>query len=814
MCAEYGVLRYHQGMAYELIGKNFTPPDVEAKVTGRARYSEDFRREGMLFAKLLTSPVPHGRIRNLDVSEALALPGVEGVLTADEVTNPPAPEQPILTNNPTYVGEPILAVAAVSESVAAEALELIRYDIEELPFTVDPLESLFPGGPDARTEGNVANRGVDFRQIKWTARDFAAVDEGQLPEGEPAREWSYGDVDGGFAEAALVLDETFVTQGISHHSMEPRSCMAYWENGKCHLHASTQSQSFVTPGFAAIIGIPVEDLVFVGEYCGGGFGSKGGPYPIPAVPALLSRKLNNRPVMMRISRHEEYFVGSARHGFQGRVKMGFREDGRLLAVDLYVVQENGPTTGFTDWTSAADAVSIVHSPLAMRFRGIPVMTNTPVRGPQRGPGQNQIAMAIEPLLDKAAHQLNVDRVEIRRINAPTPEWRYGGNQSGLTSAHLREALEIGAEEFDWSGRMARNGQVNGSKVRALGVGSAYHSAGGSGFDGLVVLTPEGKLHVHTGVGNLGTYSHTGTSRVAAEVLRCDWNDCVVVRGDSRKHLPWNLGQFGSNTSYTMTRTNFVAATDAVNKLKEIAATDLGGSADDYDIGDHRVFRKDDQSVGMTYAEAAQRAIELGGKFSGHEVPDDLNPMTRASAAAVAGTGLVGVAKDNLEQIGTVPALAAGFIEIELDTETGKYEIIDYLGVADCGTVIHPQGLATQTKSGAVMGIGLAALERHIYDPQNGLPGSVNLLQAKPPSFLDVPATMHSAAVEIPDPMNPIGAKGIGEPVQGCAAAALICAISEALGGHYFNRSPVVADMIVNAAAGRAQSHGPLDVNTA
>ena len=683
---------------------------------------------------------------------------------------------------------------------------------------MDPLESLYPGGPDAHADGNVANARVDFQQIKWTARDFAAAGEGRLPEGEAAAEWSYGDVDAGLADAALVLDESFVTQGISHHSMEPRSCMAYWENGKCHLHASTQSQTIVMPGAAALIGIPMEDLVFVAEYCGGGFGSKGREYPLMAIPPLLSAKLNNRPVMLRITRHEEYYLGSARHGFQGRLRLGFRADGRLLAADLYVVQENGPATGFTDWSSAADAISITHTPLAMRFRGIPVLTNTPPRGPQRGPGQNQIAMAIEPLIDKAAHQLGIDRVAIRTLNAPEPDWRYGGNQSGMTSARLREALEQGAEQFDWAGRMARidqmNGAASGPKVRALGVGSAYHSAGSSGFDGLVVLTPEGKLHVHTGVGNLGTYSHTGTSRVAAEVLRCDWNECVVVRGDSRKHLPWNLGQFGSNTSYTMTRTNFVAATDALNKLKEIAAMDLGGEASDYDIGEHRVFRTDDPSVGMTYAEAAQRAIAIGGKYDGHELPDDLNPMTQASAAGVAGTGLVGVAKDNLEQVGTVAGLAAGFIEIELDTESGKYEIIDYLGVADSGTVIHPQGLATQTKGGAVMGIGLAGLERHIYDPQNGLPGNIGLLQSKPPSYLDVPATMQTAAIETPDPMNPVGAKGIGEPVQGCAAAALVCAISEALGGHYFNRTPVVADMIVNAAAGREQSHGPLDVNTA
>ena len=242
--------------------------------------------------------------------------------------------------------------------------------------------------------------------------------------------------------------------------------------------------------------------------------------------------------------------------------------------------------------------------------------------------------------------------------------------------------------------------------------------------------------------------------------------------------------------------------------------DLGGSPEDYDIGGERVFAKSDNTRGLSYAQAAQRAIELGGKFSGHEVPDDLNPLTKASAAGVAGSGLIGVAKDNLPRTGTVPALAAGFIEIELDVETGKFEILDYVGVADCGTVLHPQGLSHQIKSGAVMGIGMAVAERHIYDPQNGLPGNIGLLNSKPVSYLDVPATMQTAWVDIADEQNPVGSKGVGEPVQGCAAAALLCAISEALGGHYFNRTPVLPDMIVNAAAKREQSHKPLQVNTA
>jgi CO/xanthine dehydrogenase Mo-binding subunit len=215
---------------------------------------------------------------------------------------------------------------------------------------------------------------------------------------------------------------------------------------------------------------------------------------------------------------------------------------------------------------------------------------------------------------------------------------------------------------------------------------------------------------------------------------------------------------------------------------------------------------------MTYGEAAKRAITLGGKYDGHELPKDINPMTQASAAAIAGTGLVGVAKDNLPMQGAPSAFAAAFVEIELDTETGKYTIVDYLGVADCGTVIHPSGLETQIKSGAVQGFGLAGMERIVYDPQNGLPASVGFYQAKPPTYEDVARRFRTSAVDLPDPSSPLGTKGIGEPLLGCAASALLCAISEAIGGHVFNRTPVVPDMILNHLAGRPQAHGALQVN--
>src|SRR5690606_15454633 len=246
--------------------------------------------------------------------------------------------------------------------------------------------------------------------------DFAAAGEDKLPMGEPLAEWSYGDVEGNFAKAALVLDETFVTAGMSHHSMEPRSAMAYWQNGKCFVYGSTQSQSFVVPDLASFIGIDPADLVYVAETCGGGFGYTFSAYPLMSIPAHMSKKLHVRHVMLRISRAEVYFLGYARTGFQGRIRMGFRADGRVTAVDMYVVQENGPTTGFPDWPSSGETVSILYQPEAMRWRGTSVFTNTVPRTAQRGPGHNQTVSITEPLMDKAARALGIDPLEIRRLN--------------------------------------------------------------------------------------------------------------------------------------------------------------------------------------------------------------------------------------------------------------------------------------------------------------------------------------------------------------------------------------------------------------
>jgi CO/xanthine dehydrogenase Mo-binding subunit len=258
---------------------------------------------------------------------------------------------------------------------------------------------------------------------------------------------------------------------------------------------------------------------------------------------------------------------------------------------------------------------------------------------------------------------------------------------------------------------------------------------------------------------------------------------------------------------------YVVAMDMKAKLTDLAAQILGGAADDYDIGDEKVISKKDPKKTITYAQAVEKAMQLGGKYTGQQVPDNLNPITKSSVAMIAGTGLIAAAKDTLPRVGTTPGLVTTFSEIELDLETGKVEVKDMFVVADCGTVLHPMGLHHTIACGQVMGIGMAQLERHIYDPKLGIPAAAMIHQSKPPTYLDVPIEVQWAAVEKPDPSNPMGVKGTGEPVKGAGASSITSAISDALGGHLFNRTPVSVDMIVNHLAGRPQAHKPLQINT-
>jgi len=811
------------GIGYKLIGKDYITADLYAKVTGNAKYAEDYRAEGMLFCKLLLSPEPHARVTRIDVSEALAMPGVKAILTAKDL---PAPADNLtdngtvvkadkhteraLTMEPVYQGEPILAVAAVDEETAAEAIERIQIDFERLPFVIDPLDSLRPGGPNPRTDGNVwssppSPRLPEIVELKWTEADFADAKDGRLPMGKALEEWSFGDLDSGFKKAALVLDETFVTPDTSHQTLETRTAMAYWQNGKVYIHTGTQSTAQTRPAIARWLNMDAENVVLISEYTGGGFGSKITGGITLMIPALLSRKAN-APVMMRISREEETFIGRARPSILGRMKVGFSKEGRIAALDMFVISNNGPYERMGDIPASGRIVSLLYQPQTMRWRGVTVMTNTPPRSAQSSPGGMQGITIIEPIIAKAARKLGIDQVAIRRTNCPEGKALFGppvkGNLQHATSCFLKDALDAGAEKFNWRERVARSPKRIGSKVRGVGVALSSYVGGTTGFDGLLVIRPDGRISFQSGIGNLGTENIIDVHRAGAEVLGVPWEKCDVVWGNTSKNLPWTCVSGGSQTTHAMTRAAHATAMDARQKLQEIAAKILGGKPDDYEVANERVLRKGG-GAGMTLAQAAQHAIELGGVYDGHEASGDLNKMTKASVAALAGQGLVAAARDNYPRDGMTYSYVASFAEIEVDIETGKYYIVDFFAFADVGTVIHPQALGGQVLGRSVLGIGHAISQKWVFDPHYGVMVSKRFHHTKPPTILDVPVDMQWEALDIPDPETPVGARGIGEPPVGGGCAAILNALSDALGDEIFQRAPVNADTILTSLeAGR------------
>jgi xanthine dehydrogenase molybdenum-binding subunit len=486
-------------------------------------------------------------------------------------------------------------------------------------------------------------------------------------------------------------------------------------------------------------------------------------------------------------------------------------------MDLFIIEDSGPYERQGDNEITALLASLLYQPLALRFRGISVATNTPPRCAQRGPGGMQGMSMLEPLMNRAARELGLDQVEIRKINAPSDGSLFGITDTKdrprhpVTSARVREALDRGVELFKWEERKKQNGQRRGSKVRGVSAISGTFLAGSIGFDGLLIIKPDGRLYIHQGIGNLGTHSVMDTARVAAEVLGMPWDKCEIVWGNTAHSIPWSSQQDGSQTTHAHTRANYAAGLDAKRKLQEIAARELGGAPEAYDVGNGRVYHRGNPGQGITFAKAAERAVALGGKYDGHELSPQLNSMTKASSQALAGQGLMGVAKDEFPHKGGILSFVAAFAEVEVDIETGQHKILEYLPVADVGTVLHPRSLAAQLHGGAIQGFGHARTQNIVYDPHYGKLLSRRLYQNKPPTILDVPLELQWDALNTPDPQNPVGSKGIGETASLVGSAAVLCAIENAIGNRCVVRTPVTPERILEAL--EAQGKRPTFLTT-
>ncbi|HVA64918.1 MAG TPA: molybdopterin cofactor-binding domain-containing protein, partial [Terriglobales bacterium] len=373
-----------------------------------------------------------------------------------------------------------------------------------------------------------------------------------------------------------------------------------------------------------------------------------------------------------------------------------------------------------------------------------------------------------------------------------------------TSSFLKQALDHGAAQFQWAQRAARP-KRSGTKARGVGVSLSGFGAGSIGYDGLLVITPAGRVRFQCGIGNLGTESISDVHRAAAEVLDVPWEICDVVWGDTSRHLPYTCPSDGSQTTHAMTRAAHAVGMECRQRLREVAAKVLGGTPEEYAVANQRVFRKGGGG-GLSLAQAAQHAIRLGGIYDGHEAAD-VHPATKVAVEALAGQGLVASARDQYPRDGSTYSFVASFAEVEVDVETGKYDVIDFLAYGDVGTVMHPRALGGQLLGRSTLGIAHAIGQKWVYDPNYGVMVAKRFYQNKPPTILDVPVSMQWNALNIPDPETPVGARGVGEPPVGGGCAAVLNALSDALGDEVYQRAPVNADTILaSLVAGRPMQH--------
>jgi CO/xanthine dehydrogenase Mo-binding subunit len=468
---------------------------------------------------------------------------------------------------------------------------------------------------------------------------------------------------------------------------------------------------------------------------------------------------------------------------------------------MYAICDNGPYDAQGDGRSAGTTISLAYQPETMRWRGLTVLTNTPPKTSQRAPGGAQGIGLFEPLLSKAAKKLGLDQVAVRRINAPAGKAPFGpalpnGKQAYVTSAFVKEALDKGLDTFQWEAKKAAySGKKQGRLARGIGVAVSPYSGGSIGFDALFIIKPDGRITFQSGIGNHGTHSAFDVHRQAAEMLGVAWEQCDVVFGSTAKNLPWTCISAGSQTAHAMTRAAHAGATDAIKKLQEIAAKAHGGKPEAYKVAGGKVSGP---GGSMTLGQAAQKAIEYGGKFDGHELPEDINNFTKTSAKNLVGQGLMAVAKDAYPRDGQSQSFVVGFAEVEVDTETGVVKVVDYTAIADVGTVLNQRSLKGQLFGGSMLGLGHAKTQRWAYDQHYGVALARRFYQNKPPTILDAPLSFTAEAVGLPDPETPTGVRGVGEPPVGAAYGAIMNAIADAVGDEIFRKSPVSLDIVLNA----------------
>ncbi len=732
---------------YKVIGTRPIRPDGTDKVTGRAVYGADVRQQGMLYGGVKRSPHAHANIKSIDTSKALALEGVLAVMTSADFPDAgdrvvptirgPVPlrwniDRVMASSKVLFRGQPVAAVCATDPHVAEDALELIEVDYEVLPPVMSAEEATLPSAPILHDDGLAAD--IDGL--------FDAVD------GRPSNiarrvQMGHGDIDAGFAEADLIIEREFSTSAAHQGYIETHNATAFWNrDGQLTVWASTQGAFGVRTQLAELLQTPLSAIRVIPTEIGGGFGGKLVVYLEP-IAALLS-KATGRPVQLTMSRTEVLEASGPTSATRSRVRIGVKRDGTIVAADVHLAYEAGAYPGAPVPGGARCALAPYDIP-NQRVEGYDVAVNKPKVAAYRAPGAAQAEFAVESVIDELAEQLNIEPMELRMKNAA-----HQGTQRSDGAIHgvignldvMQAVLDSDHYRSELHGEHRGRGIAMGFWQNGAGESSAYAN-----------VNPDGTVSLVLGSVDIGG-QRAALAMQFAETMGMPYEDVRPLVADTDSiGFTGNTG--GSRTTFASGWAVHQAALDVRKQLEERAAKIWEVDADQVAYDDDGVIRGPDDNS-MTFKEIAKQLQSTGGHVQG-----------RADLTANVVGGAPG------------PTFAANIVDVEVDVDTGKVEILRYTAIQDVGTAIHPSYVEGQIQGGVSQGAGIALTEEYLFD-EAGAMTNASFLDYRMPTTLDLPM-IETILVEVPNPGHPYGVRGVGEVPIVAPLAAISNAIYNAIG---------------------------------
>jgi len=741
-------------MNFAAVGRGIPRRTGAIQAAGRAQYGVDFTLPRMLWGAIVRSEQSHARIVKVDVSRALAHPGVKAVVTGQEAPDglygARLRDEPIFAKDRVrYVGEPVAAVAAVDADTAAEAARLVKVEYEPLPHLFTTEEALREGAvlihPDL---GTYFHRRYDCHPVAGT----------NIASHIKIRK---GDVNEGFARADVVYADAYHTQAVHCAYIEPHAAVADWDaTGKLTVWSSTQCPFLVRSQLAIAMRMPVSRIRVLATAVGGGFGGKA-LMKIEGVCALLAQAAG-RPVKMVLTRAEEFTATSVRHPFTIDIKTGARRDGTLVACEARLVIDNGAYSQAGDgvcWEATIGASGPYVVP-HQKVDGLLVYTNRLPSGPFRGFGWPQATWAFEQNMDGIAHQLGMDPLEIRLQNA-VEEGSISSTGEALHSVGLKACLQAAADSIGWDKRVKT--PYRGYGLAAITKLSVPFTASSS----FLKINEDGRVHLLTGAVDIGQGSDMALIQIAAEELGFSPDAIDVMQADTDS-TPFDDGARSSRLTFHMGNAVRKAAADARQELLRRAADIMEVAAEDLVVQDGRVSVVGSPGRSMGIGELVVQSHWLcGGPILGRGsiADDDVVPMD--------------------PETGQSPHVAPYFeygaqaVEVAIDPESGRVRVVRVVSAHDCGRAINPLAVEGQIEGGLAMGLGYALMEEvHFEEGRVTNPSFMDYLL---PTSLDMPPVTSIIVEGFPHKDGPFGAKGVGEASTIGIAAAIGNAIFDATG---------------------------------